>query len=298
MSWSVRGDWGTTRLRLFRIEDGRVVDRCEGPGIGALPAPPETVLREALAPWLANGAPSSIALAGMVGSRNGWREVPYVACPADVAGWRAGALTLAIDGVPVTIAAGLSILDGGRPDVMRGEETQIFGAIAAHPELAEGRHMLVLPGTHSKWAAIEDGRIVAFRTYPTGELFALLSTHSTLLRVAGAVAPGDDAAGFAAGLDRAASGADLLGALFETRSAQLLAGRSAGWAHGFLSGLLIGGEIAAPPGADRQAGVEIVGDPKLAARYETALTHAGIAACPRDPDRCVLAGLALLETTA
>lgn len=293
--YRVLGDWGTTRLRLFRIEDDRVVDRREGPGIGALPAPPEAVLRDALVPWRSAGAPRSIALTGMVGSRNGWREVPYAPCPATVAEWAAGGVRLTLDNIPVTIAAGLAQTgDGVRPDVMRGEETQIFGAVTAYPELGRGRRSVVLPGTHSKWAVIEDGRILSFRTFLTGELFALLRAHSTLLRVDTGSAPDDDD-GFAAGIDRAVDGADLLGSLFEARSAQLLAGRSAGWAAGFLSGLLIGSEIAAMP--DRDAAVAIVGDPALALRYETALSRFGVASHRLDADRCVLAGLALLETT-
>lgn len=293
--YGILGDWGTTRLRLFRMVDGSVVDRREGPGIGALPAAPETVLRDAIAPWLADGEPRSIALTGMVGSRNGWHEVPYVACPASVADWAAGGARLALDGVPVTIAAGLAQSGDTPPDVMRGEETQLFGAVAAYPELARGRRSIVLPGTHSKWAVIEDGRIVAFRTFLTGELFALLRTQSTLLRVDAETIP-DDGTGFAAGLDRAAAGADLLGTMFEARSAQLLGGRSAGWAAGFLSGLLIGSEIAGVP--DRGADVAIIGDPALAARYETALAKSGTASRVLDADRCVLAGLALLETHA
>ena len=293
MSHSIVGDCGTSRLRLFRIEDGRIVDRREGPGIGALDGTAEAALRAAIGPWRDEAV--SIALCGMIGSRNGWIEVPYVACPTDVPGWLAGAGRVTLDGVPVTIMAGLSCTTpSGGPDVMRGEETQLFGAIARDPALREGHHRIALPGTHSKWAHIEDGRIVAFQTFFTGELFALLRDRSTLLRAAAASESdaADEDAGFTDGLARAA-GDLLLGTLFEARSAQLLRDRSPGWATGFLSGLLIGREVAE---ADPGGRVALIGDPRLAARYARALAARGITATLLDGDACALAGLALLET--
>ncbi|MDB5705999.1 MAG: 2-dehydro-3-deoxygalactonokinase [Sphingomonas bacterium] len=297
MRYSVIGDWGTSRLRLFRIEADKVVDRREGPGIAALPAPPEEVLRQALAAWRGDGAPKAIRLCGMVGSRNGWIEVPYADCPADARTWRAGAASAMLDDDVVTILPGLACSDAaGVPDVMRGEETQIFGAVALDPALGRGRHVLVLPGTHSKWVVVEDGHIVTFRTFLTGELFALLSDHSTLTRAGnGEGSDADEAHGFAHGLARADS-AILLGALFEARSAQLRADRSPAWARGFLSGLIIGREIGealdlfAP-----QDRVSLIGDPILVERYDQAMARRGLIANLLDGDRCALAGLTLSE---
>jgi 2-dehydro-3-deoxygalactonokinase len=301
MGYRIVGDWGTSRLRLFRIEHGAVVARCEGLGIGALEDTAEAALRDAIAPWREDGDPTTIALCGMVGSRNGWVEVPYVDCPADVPAWLAGAGRITLDGVPVTIMAGLACTaPTGGPDVMRGEETQLFGAIARDPALGQGRHRLALPGTHSKWATIEDGRIVAFQTYFTGELFALLRDRSTLLRATMAEerhAAEDEASGFAHGLARARDGAVLLGALFEARSAQLIDSRSPDWATGYLSGLLIGREIAEVAAAPGET-VSLIGDPRLAARYAQALAGYDITPILLDGDACALAGLALLETIA
>ncbi|TPG54127.1 2-dehydro-3-deoxygalactonokinase [Sphingomonas glacialis] len=298
MSYRIVGDWGTSRLRLFRIEAGHVVARVEAAGIGALEDTPEATLRTAIAPWRADGEPQAITLCGMVGSRNGWIEVPYAACPADVAGWAAEAGRIALDGVPVAILAGLACTaPSGGPDVMRGEETQLFGAIARDPVLRTGRHRIALPGTHSKWATIEDGRIVAFQTFFTGELFALLRDRSTLLRAAARsdADPAAEQAGFAHGLTRAGDGDLLLGALFEARSAQLIEGRSPDWAAGYLSGLLIGREIAelAPTAGET---VGLIGDPALCDRYARALAARGIDTNLLDGDACVLAGLALMET--
>lgn len=298
MSYRIVGDWGTSRLRLFRIEAGAVVARVEAAGIGALGDTPEATLRAAIAPWRADGDPHAITLCGMVGSRNGWIEVPYAACPADVAGWAAEAGRIALDGVQVTIMAGLACTaPSGGPDVMRGEETQLFGAIARDPALRDGRHRLALPGTHSKWATIEDGRIIAFQTFFTGELFALLRDRSTLLRAAARsdADPVAEQAGFAHGLTRAHDGDVLLGALFEARSAQLIDGRSPDWAAGYLSGLLIGREIAeVAPAAGETVG--LIGDPMLCDRYARALAARGIDTNLLDGDACVLAGLALMET--
>lgn len=289
MSWQVLGDWGTTRLRLFRVENGAVVDRIEG--AGALAINPAQTLRGALAGWLRDAKPDFIHLCGMAGARTGLREAPYVNCPADVADWRRSALNFDFDSVATKIAPGVGYTDSdGRPDMMRGEETQIFGALRLSEDLCDGAHMLVLPGTHSKWVRLEGGRIVAIQTFITGELFALLRQSSLL---AGAASDSTEEFGFAAGLARAktSSGA---GALFEARAAQLRAGRSGGWAHGFVSGVLIGEEIAAArclaPTLDR---IVLIGAPSLAARYASALD--GVNVRRLDGDACALAGLELLN---
>jgi 2-dehydro-3-deoxygalactonokinase len=224
------------------------------------------------------------------------REVGYAECPCDAEGWREAAADLTLDAVPLRIAAGAACRDGsGRPDVMRGEETQIFGAIALRPELGSGRHILVLPGTHSKWATVEDGRIVDIRTFLTGELYALLQGSSLL--AAGRESGADDAdTGFAAGLARAAASVGLLGSLFEARAAQLRDGRSAGWAQAFLSGLLLGNELAELHRMDQlPAQVFVLGGAELASRYALALAEAGTAAELMEGDACALAGLELLD---
>jgi len=289
--YTVLGDWGTTRLRLFRVENGVVTDRTFGDGIGTPGIVPEAVLRGALGGWLAAGAPESIRLCGMVGARDGWREVPYAECPATRDAWLAAATDLTLDGVPVAIMAGLACADAdGVPDVMRGEETQLYGALALSPDLAAGRHIVILPGTHSKWAVIEDGAITAFRTILTGELFALLRQHSTLARGLAAGDAGAEAEGFAAGLARAETG--VLSALFGARAMQLRAGKTPDWALGYLSGLVIGGEIVEMRGTLGGAeGVTIIGDPRLAERYAQAFARQGVVVRRLDGDACVLAGL-------
>lgn len=293
--FSVIGDWGTSRLRLFRIENGVITARRDGQGIGAVGRAAEGAFAEAIAPWLADGTPESITLCGMVGARDGWVEAPYAQCPADIDTWRQAAVRFDWHGVPIAIMGGLACEDAeGIPDVMRGEETQIFGAIGRNPALAAGRHLIVLPGTHNKWSLVEDGRIVAFRTVPTGEMFALLRDQSTLGPKVDVTEPAQEAAGFAEGLERA-GGAKLLQSLFAARAMRLRSGRSADWATGYLSGLLIGCEVAEVRSTFGSAdGVVLIGDRKLSARYAQALDAQGIASRTMDGDSCALAGLGFL----
>ena len=293
---TILGDWGTTRLRLFRVEGDAIVDRLDGPGIGQLAASPAETLAATLAPWRETARASGVLLCGMAGSRNGLIEVPYAPCPADAASWRERIATVEVDGVAVSVAPGLSTANfAGHADVMRGEETQIFGAAAVDPGLATGRVLLVLPGTHSKWAELVDGRIERFHTFPTGELFALLRDHSTLTR-AGTDVTGRDA-GFANGLARAGTG--LIAGLFEARAAQLVEGRSLGWALGLLSGLLIGGEFAEALAlaGGRAARIALIGDPGLSALYTQAAERHRLTVSLLDCDACAIAGLALLDTS-
>lgn len=295
-AYRVVGDWGTSRLRLFRQEGERTVDRVEGPGVGMLDGlAPAQALRDALAPWRRDGDPQRIVLCGMAGARIGLAEAPYADCPAGVAEWSTRARHLELDGIPVAIAAGLAcVRDDGCPDVMRGEETQVFGALRLAPELARGARLLALPGTHGKWVRLDDGRVQSFRTFPSGELYALLRDRSTLTRVSEDDAGEDE--GFADGSARARSGDGLLGGLFHARAAQLRAGRTRGWARGYLSGLVLGHEVREAM-HDQPAGtpVTLVGDPGLCARYAALLSDAGHAPALLDGDACASAGLHLLE---
>ncbi|OYU33860.1 2-dehydro-3-deoxygalactonokinase [Novosphingobium sp. PASSN1] len=297
MSWHALGDWGTSNLRLYRVEDGRVTDRRDGPGIGALPGSPADALREALAPWVAAQPPAGITLCGMAGSRGGLQEAPYVDCPASVEGWAGAALSLDFEGTPLHIAPGLACMGGdGAPDVMRGEETQIFGALALDADLGTRSCHFVLPGTHSKWARIERGQIRDFRTCLSGELFALLRDHSVLLGLGTPTTPADEPQGFVDGLDRAANGGGLVGSLFEARAQQLRGGRSASWALGFLSGLVIGNEIADMRGGlGPEDAVVLIGTAELTERYGQALQRFGVTAKAMDGAACAMRGLEFID---
>ena len=183
---------------------------------------------------------------------------------------------------------------------MRGEETQIFGALYRDPKLASGSHVFVLPGTHSKWVDVQDGTITRFTTAMTGEVFALLRDHSTLLKVGDVTtnANAEVEEGFDAGVERSDDIADgMLAALFRTRTAQLLDQRSRSWARGFLSGLLIGSEVASLSRLYSTTGnVCIVGESDLTLLYRRVFERRGVAVSAIDGATCVVAGLRALRS--
>lgn len=272
-------DWGTTNLRAYRLAaDGSVAARTQAErGVKQVPKGGfGTVLGELLAPFRASGAGAlPVLMIGMVGSRQGWIEVPYRECPVSIAD-----LAAAIRPVPdpppdwpdVRILPGVSRPAAGqRLDVMRGEEAQVFGA------LGEGeRHaLLCLPGTHSKWVKVKSGVIADFATAMTGELRQVLREHSIL----GALMPQDgepDAAAFAAGVRRSGEPGGLSHHLFSVRAEPLFGRLAATALDAYLSGILIGHEIRelAPlfPGAYR---IKLVADGRLRALYGDALTALG-----------------------
>jgi len=297
----IAGDWGTTHLRLHLCRETAVLDVADGPGIGALSSSPESTLFEAIRPWTSIHGALPIWLAGMVGSRNGWREVPYASCPADIDGLRGALSRFRAHDHDVAIAAGVSCTNRlGAPDVMRGEETQILGAIAARPALGRGRHVLALPGTHTKWALIEDGRLHSFQTSLSGELYALLAERSTLLKAGGTNAgEHDEREGFDAGLRRCRElqHVPLTHLLFEVRSRQLIQGLSPAAAGAFLSGLIIGQDVLGALTMFDQASnaaVPIIGAPRLAALYSAALAGHGINSFALDATSLTVAGLTAL----
>lgn len=264
-------DWGTTRARAYRMDrNGRVLgERTEPLGIqqlGGLGFP--DALSRLLGDWDGDAVPRLAC--GMVGSRQGWREAPYVECPAS--------LESLARGLVETVAGGLAIVPGlatrdaaGVPDVMRGEETQLWGAGLAEGEVA------VLPGTHSKWAWTgADGAVLQFQTHMTGELFAVLREHSILGRLMPAGVAEDPAAferGVRLGLS---SPAGLLHTLFAARTNGLMGLLPAEGLGDFLSGILIGAEIAGATATRRPAAVTLIGGAALCARYATALGLAGM----------------------
>ncbi|MCJ2187189.1 2-dehydro-3-deoxygalactonokinase [Novosphingobium beihaiensis] len=289
----VLGDWGTSRLRLYRMSGGAMAGRLNGPGTSALETPADSVLAERLDLWLTEGPIADVTLCGMAGAPGALVEAGYAACPADAATWFASCTRTCVSGVPVAVMPGLSCRTGGGvPEVMRGEETQVFGALSLHPELNEGEHLIALPGTHSKWVRLVDGTVESFTTHPTGEFFALLAGQSTLT---GPDTPGDGTfdSGFTRGLERTEN--PLTAALFEARAARMLDGRSKDWSRGYLSGLLIGSETASQAACDTVGGTQVtlIGDPALSALYGRALSAQGCNVSLLDGDTAVVAGLNL-----
>jgi 2-dehydro-3-deoxygalactonokinase len=279
-------DWGTTACRAYLIGGGAVLERqTDGPGILKVEnghfGP---WLDSMIGGWIATHGLVPLILSGMIGSRQGWKEAPYARCPAGADDIVKALARIDWGGLAIGLVPGLSI-DNGMPDVMRGEETQIFGALAL-----SGRDggLFLLPGTHSKWAEVAGGRIVSFRTFMTGEVFGALKDHTILGRLMQESAP--DAAAFARGVHEGAglkgAGA-LLNRLFATRSYGLMDRLPGTALSDYLSGLLIGAEVTE---ATRQTrAITIIASPALAQRYTDALRllgHESVLA----PEDCVAAG--------
>ncbi len=289
-------DWGTTNLRAWRLgADGAVEAARDFPfGVSKLqPGQAEQVFRDQVRPALDAQALPAL-LCGMIGSNLGWRAVAYLDCPASAADLARGLVEVEGGPAPVRVVPGLRGpgLEGA-PDVMRGEETQIIGWLALEPERLRGRHVVCHPGTHAKWALIEDGRIVRFLTAMTGELFEVLRRHSVLRTEARP----DDEAAFDLGLKSAGDGGALASRLFTARSRVVAGGLAPDAAAAYLSGLLIGAEVAALPGLlGLEAGstVAVVGEGALTRWYGRALEARGWRAGLYDGDQAVLSGLAAL----
>jgi 2-dehydro-3-deoxygalactonokinase len=266
-------DWGTSSFRAYRMAaDGRVIDKTSSPtGILFVEAGRfADVLRRAILPWV-NAGERHVLLSGMIGSRQGWVEAPYLPCPAGAADLAGATIPVPFDGAEVRLVPGVTCEDAGVPEVMRGEETQIIGALA---EFGAGG-IACMPGSHSKWVRVEGGRIVGFSTFMTGEAFAAFSGHTILGRMMKADAPADPEA-LRRGLARSADAGGLLRHLFGVRTLGLFGRLSETSAASYLSGLLLGHEVRAALAAAPEAGpVVLIGDPKLCTLYAEAIAVCG-----------------------
>ncbi|MEO8754244.1 MAG: 2-dehydro-3-deoxygalactonokinase [Casimicrobiaceae bacterium] len=270
-------DWGTTSVRAYRIDAAGSVVASHSLPLGVQKVQDGRfgdALATLLDDWREDRAPRLAC--GMIGSRQGWVEAPYVACPAT--------LQDLIGGIVATSSGALQVVPGvltrdahGLPDVMRGEETQIVGAVDPGAE----RVLAVLPGTHSKWARVEQGHIVDFMTLMTGELWSVLLQHSILGRLARPPAGAGIGPAYARGVARGLGPGNLAHDVFGARTLALtgeLAGEDVG---DWLSGMMIGREVRnACHWANRHgydgSRVLLIGEDALVARYEVALAQADV----------------------
>ena len=239
-------DWGTTNLRAELVTpDGKQKAHFESDrGIQTIQDGSfEQVLTTALAPWLEGGATPKVIALGMITSKNGWVEVPYVPCPATPATLAAGTVRRTLpNGSDLIFLAGITDPKATPfPDVMRGEETQIVGFGLDAPAI------VVLPGTHCKWAEIQTGRIERFQTFVTGEIFALLSKHSFIAKVSGTPNAGIDWDAFKKGvkmsLGTSGKSTSILNLLFSARTGMLSTQLRTDEIRDYISGVLIGYEF-------------------------------------------------------
>lgn len=294
MSWRdgyIAVDWGTTNRRAYQIDAaGQCVDQFED-ALGVTSVAPGG-FDAAVAQVRARLGERPILLAGMVGSNRGWREAVYVPCPAD--GDALARAILWIEPGRTGIVPGVSQTGDAGADVMRGEEVQVLGAIAAGLIPADG--LVCHPGTHAKWIATAAGRITGFRTMMTGEIFALLGRHSILAdRLDGEVHTG---AAFAAGVGEALAGGDLLSGLFRIRARHLLGEQEGeGGGASYASGLLIGCDVRAGLALGAEGAVALIGRPDLCELYAFALAQAGRETVAIDGAAAFLAGIQRLTET-
>ncbi|MDC7677539.1 2-dehydro-3-deoxygalactonokinase [Asticcacaulis machinosus] len=268
----IGADWGTTNFRMFLYDEtGAVIAKHAAniglKNLGVLSF--EQALLSVLKDDFAGLDHLPFILSGMVGSRQGWVEAPYAACPStvkDIAGHLVRAPHPRLD---VAIVPGLYAKspDTGLLNVMRGEETQIYGL----GDEAEG--LVILPGTHSKWAQVEGGEVKTFSTHMTGEMFQVLKANSIL----GLLMDNDtdDEAAFLKGVERALNDKAFLSLIFSVRTEALFNNIKPESLSSYMSGILIGSEIAAEKEKHGNKPVGIVGDGALIELYKAALKFAG-----------------------
>ena len=276
-------DWGTTNRRAYLLDGGACVEEFEDDK-GILNVPPGGFeaaardIRERL-------GDRPMLLGGMVGSNRGWIEASYVACPAGL-DELARSIVWAEDG-RTAIVPGVAD-KGDRPDVMRGEEIQLLGAVAAGEIPADCG--VCHPGTHNKWVSVVAGRIETFQTVMTGELFSLLAKHSILSDLLGDAAMYD--APFRSGVREGLKGRALGADLFGVRASVLLGRLPKEHAVAYTSGLLIGQDVRAGLEPSAEAAIVVMGRPDLTRLYCTALAEAGVQASEIDGEKAFIAGAA------
>jgi 2-dehydro-3-deoxygalactonokinase len=296
-------DWGTSNLRAWGIgADGSTVfTRQSDRGMGRLtPADYAGTLTSLVGDDVAprNGT-VDVMICGMAGARQGWIEAPYLDAPADLGGLVFGAVTpdMPNSRLHPRILPGICQKAGGAEDVMRGEETQLLGLSALLPGFAG---LVVMPGTHSKWARLDGSRVERFSTAMTGELYEVLRQHSVLRHsLTGELDGPNREAGFEAGLELGIDAPERLTAtLFKVRAGSLLSGRQPDWCAGFLSGLLIGAEIGGQRDWLDDAEIPLIGGTSLCTLYAKAFAMAGARTKIIDAAEATLAGLKTARSEA
>jgi len=277
-------DWGTSRMRAMLCSHDRSAPSSDevvfGDGISKLTKSPEDTLFEAITPWIEQYGKLDIVLAGMVGSNIGWKTTPYLPCPAQLSNLPNLAEVFEVQGHKVTILPGAKGTNAmGQPDLMRGEELQILGWMARHPNISHEDRLICLPGTHTKWARLHDGQLESFATSLTGELFAILKDHSILVPSPDfQLQTGFQNASFLKGAKLAAQQPNgLLHILFSTRTRLISNPDELGDPASYLSGLLIGSDVktAIDNCAKPNVIVEVIGAPALGDKYALAIENLG-----------------------
>ena len=318
----IAGDWGTTHLRLYLFQHHHgqpltILASQMGPGVAQLKSQVESqvesnfeqVFFDLAGHWLDKHGPMPVILSGMVGSNIGWHAAPYIDCPASGKQIVAGRTAFNARGIEFSIISGLRTTNPlGTPDLMRGEELQLLGwmgAVDGPENTLKSAQLVVLPGTHNKWALVRGGKIETFVTALTGELYSLLQNHSVLIANTESADFSDDIFMQGVKLATTLESGQLLQALFATRSRQVLGELSELHASSYLSGLLIGSDVVGSLAlmekkivgkqiVDKQiaaiSSIVLIGDSALSRCYQLALESVGIKAELRDATEIAVSG--------
>jgi len=303
----IAGDWGTSNLRLYLCEykcgdvsmadtelsseSSKILESRFGPGISQINGDFEDKFFSLAQDWLDEHGKLPVLLSGMIGSTIGWKEAPYLTCPVNAEQIASGRLQFESRGIEFSILAGLRTQNPlGTGDVMRGEELQLLGWLGLQ-ESQPKQKLFALPGTHNKWTLVENGVITNFLTAFTGELFALLRNHSILITEQNTFSFNKGVFIDAVNNIEKLGNAQLVHALFSTRSKQVLGEMAGSDALSYLSGLVIGADvIGAKELFSANDGVTIIGDTALAEHYALALNHFGIPNDSCNPADIAIAG--------
>ncbi len=299
----IAGDWGTTNLRLSLVDsiDGHCIAKSAGPGIGAISSDAIADMLDGMTEaWVHDYGVKRAVLCGMVGSNIGWTDAGYVDCPLPLEQLQRQFVETSSTNLQVSIVPGIRCRNPiGAVDIMRGEETQLLGALSKNPNLYEGNQLVCMPGTHSKWVFMQDSVVENFTTSVSGELFSILAKHSVLAR--GAEPDYLSSQAFSNGVLRSAENmhVDLNHLLFETRSRQIAGQLVKEDAQSFLSGLIIGRDIMGArrmfadvcPASDA---ITFISNPKLNGLYQHACDRLNITCETLDGDHLTRAGIHVL----
>ncbi|MGX9459702.1 2-dehydro-3-deoxygalactonokinase [Shewanella sp. A14] len=281
-------DWGTSHLRAYLClgETNKpltVLEQVNNVGVKKILTDFQTTLMDSIAPWTTRYGRLPILMIGQIGSSIGWKETQYLHCPISPTEVISAGTRFDCQGHQVTIFPGLrSQLHNNLHDSMRGEEFHLLGWLAMAPQHLLGRHLVCLPGTHTKWVLIEDGKVILFKTALTGELYDLLSSNSVLIQEKVSDLEFDFNA-FIQGADFSLSSAtdSFAHGLFSVRSKQLFEGFTTKQAHAYLSGILIGCDVRAAKNAtewqlNQLSSVAIIGPTHLSLCFAKALNFCKI----------------------
>jgi len=266
-------DWGTTNLRIWQCDQaGNVLDETKVQmGMGALTASEyEGVLISHIDHHLSGKGITEVLVCGMAGARQGWQDAGYLTAPCNTPALnQAVTVPTADPRIMVRILPGIKQPDPA--DVMRGEETQIAGFLKQTPDY---NGLICLPGTHSKWVHVQNGRVVEFQTFMTGEVYDLLSRNSVLKHsVSGECFSQSDF------VDAAKSAfenpADVFSQLFRLRAQHLVHDTDATVLSARLSGILIGQEVAAMERQWNHLPITLIGEEALCSLYKSVLEAVG-----------------------